>query len=288
MKKILYSASLLLAAATIGCEEADNGSSCDTTPAVTIYKLETPVKNDPDIDCKLRIVPNTVTQAVYILPELQKDKQAFIAAEGADAYVDRVIETGTRHEAETLEPLFEGLKGDYSITIVAEGSGQRIPFEYVFNGIVWLPAGSSLALTNLIGYLADENDPDSFQPYTAEIALYRKSNGNEFFVQNFFEQISGGDYKQEQDQRLYFSFDKNKKLTGFTPEGGKYIYTGDYPYVGYWDPSSYGSYCTLKQPSEQEPFYSISTLLADLSTGSLYLGQQILLTMDKAIWHSAE
>lgn len=296
-KSLLYIALALLATATVGCEEADNGAANDTLPVVTIYDNWEPEEAyDTDVDCPLRIIPNAVAESCYVLPELIADKEAYIAAQGEDAYLQHVIDNGTKFD-ETLEEVFTDLKGDYAITIVAVAGNQRQAYEYVFNGVVWLPAGKGYAMTNIVTYMpdptADPTNSENWDPYDGEVELYRKSNSNEFYVANLFEQISkdvaGWELEQEYDQRLYFTFDANKKLVSFTPEGSKYVFAGDPTFVGYWDPTGqYSSYHSIAQPTAQLPFYQITMLGLDVQAGELYINQRIFLNMDDAEWYDAE
>lgn len=149
-KSLLYIAWALLATATVGCEEADNGAANDTLPVVTIYdNWEPEDAYDSDVDCPLRIIPNSVAESCYVLPELLADKEAYIAAQGEDAYLQHVIDNGQQFD-DTLETVFTDLKGDYVITIVAVAGNLRQAYEYVFNGVVWIPAGKCIFACPLV------------------------------------------------------------------------------------------------------------------------------------------
>lgn len=294
MKKLLYTALFLAAAAAVGCEDADNGASSDSAPAVTIYDTWKPADAyDVDIDCPLRIVPNAVAEELYVLAELETDKQTFVAENGADAYMQRVIDQGVCFEVgEPVEYIFKELKGDYAITAVAVAGAVRTAVEYVFNGVTWNPAGKAIGMTTAAEYLKEGGDPENDDDWDLcmnEVQLYRKSNANEFYIANFFEQVSAGygDYAltQEQPQRLYLTFDENNQIVAFEPEGGTFIFSGNYPMVGYWVPDQYSNYCFTKN---DETTVQISALWVNVESEALYTNFQIILDTTDVDWYVAE
>lgn len=294
MKKLLYSVFILAAAALTGCKDADNGSSSDSAPDITFYTYQAEAGTyDPDIDCPLRVIANEVTDQLFVLAELVADKQAFVAANGSDAYMQRVIDQGQLFESTFVEHIFRDLKGDYAITAVAVAGNDRTAVEYIFNGVVYVPAGTAIGTTNLIMYVpagGDPTNPEDALPCSGRVNLFRKSNGNIFYVANFFDQVSNGLYEQEYDQRLYFTFDADRKLVMFEPEaiqGAKFVFCGDYPYVGYWDPTTYGNYCYVAS-SVAEKLYQVRMLVAQVTTGDMWTNQIIQLDMTNATWHTAQ
>ncbi len=145
MKKIFYALlALLAAAAVVGCEEADNGAATDTAPAVTIYNLALPEGYDADVTCSVRICPNALTEAMYVLTELLTDKEAYVAENGEEAYAAKVVDEGDAYEGETQELVLGNLAGKYAVTVVAVRGNVRTIGEYVFNGIAWAPYAKGL------------------------------------------------------------------------------------------------------------------------------------------------
>lgn len=294
MKKILYSVLILAATALVACEEADNGSSSDSAPNVTFYNSWNPSEAfDSDVDCPLRIISNSVTEQLYALAEPISDKQAFVAANGAEAYIQRVIDQGKLFESTSVEYIFRGLKGDYAITAVALSGSDRTAVEYIFNGIVWIPAGKAVGVTNIIQYVVaggNPQNPNDVKPCAGEVELFRKTNANDFYIANFFDQVGMGLYEQEFDQRLYFSFDADNRLVDFKPEavqGDKLIFCGNMPYAGYWDPVKYGDYCKFASDLSKN-IHQVMMLVSETGTTNLYINNIIQLDMTNAIWYTAQ
>lgn len=295
MKKILYSVFILAAAAMTGCKDADNGSSSDSAPDVTFYSYQAEAGTyDPDVDCPLRVIANQATDQLFALAEPISDKEAFVAANGSDAYMQRVIDQGQLFESTTVEYIFRNLKGDYAITAVAVAGNDRTAVEYIFNGVVYVPAGTAIGTTNLIMYVpagGDPTNPDDALPCSGKVDLFRRSNSNVFYIANFFDQVSNGLYEQEVDQRLYFTFDADRKLVMFEPEAiqgsTKFLYCGSNPYVGYWDPTTYGQYCNVASAVSQK-LYQVKLLVAQLGTTDKWINQIIQLNMTNANWYTAQ
>ena len=149
MKKILYSFALLAAGLWLSsCTEVDNlGANGDTVPVVTIYSYEIPEGMDEDNTANLRYVPNLVCDHFFILIEKKVNKDAFIAANGIDAYVARVVAEGTRYDGVT-ELIKDAVGGTFAVTGVGV-SGNMIgkPTEFIFNGVEWGLVGAALYST---------------------------------------------------------------------------------------------------------------------------------------------
>lgn len=140
MKKFLYSTLVLLAAAFVGCSEADNGASAgDTMPVVTVYEIATSANADPDTSIALRLAPNNVTEEYYVLTITEADREAYIAANGESAFVEYVVENGDCYTDVRKDLEFTGLAGKYVIAVAAVAkNGDKQLFETPFEGLLWL------------------------------------------------------------------------------------------------------------------------------------------------------
>ncbi len=158
MKKFLYSASMLAAAAFVGCSEDSNGASAgDTKPVVTIYSIATSADADPDTTVALRLAPNALTTEMFLLPELVADKEAYVAEFGTEAHIAYVMDNGEIYTDERVDLQLIGLAGKYAITIVtANENGQAEVYEYFYEGILWQPYDTGFLVS---GFLASRFRP---------------------------------------------------------------------------------------------------------------------------------
>lgn len=139
-KYLLFALPLLL----LGACSADMGTEAgtDTEPVVTLFSY-TPGKAsglNPDNDVQVRFATNSVTKEVYYLTELKEDVNAFIAANGEEAYMQKVIAQGEKFEvngAENVDKDLTGIFGDCLITAVAVNGGSHTKATLSFLGLSW-------------------------------------------------------------------------------------------------------------------------------------------------------
>lgn len=140
MKKYLYLLFAAFVATTmVACtEEVGTEPGNDPTAVATIYELAAPADVDPDTTCKIRIAPNSTSKKMWVLAELEADKEAYVSSKGEAAYLKYVSENGTLYEAIDQDILFENLAGKYVITVVVADASQNLKgYEYKYEGILW-------------------------------------------------------------------------------------------------------------------------------------------------------
>jgi hypothetical protein len=140
MKKYLYLLFAAFVATTmVACtEKVGSEPGNDPTAVATIYQLAAPKECDPDTTCKLRICPNSTSRKMWVLAELEADKEAYVSSKGEAAYAKYVSENGTSYEAADQDILLENLAGKYVITAVVADAGNNLKaYEYKYEGILW-------------------------------------------------------------------------------------------------------------------------------------------------------
>lgn len=167
MKKYIYTLFVgLLAAATMtSCsEEQGTDPGTDGKPAVVVYQYAPGEGYNADNDIRLRVAANQPTKEAYYLSELTADKKAFVENNGKEAYMNRVIENGTKLDeisgASTQDVILTGIIGDYTITVVAVNGGQKSAAETMFYGIKWNPLGTGTFTSTF--FTNEDNSPASF------------------------------------------------------------------------------------------------------------------------------
>lgn len=144
MKKYIYSLfmAFLAVATMISCTE-DEGTEPgnDSNPAITLYQYSVSKPNNPDNDVALRFATNNRVSEVYYLAEKTEEREAYIKANGEDAYWDYVVEKGTKltevSGASNIDVVITDLYGEYTITAVATSGGVKASAKTVFTGLEW-------------------------------------------------------------------------------------------------------------------------------------------------------
>lgn len=144
MKKYIYRLFMvLLATATMTSCKEDEGTDPgnDPAPSVLIYQYNASRPNNPDNDVALRFATNSKVAEVYYLVEKTEEKDAYVKANGEDAYLDYVIEKGIKltdiSGASNADIVVTGLYGEYTITAVAMGGGMKASAKTIFTGLEW-------------------------------------------------------------------------------------------------------------------------------------------------------
>lgn len=286
MKRYLYS--LLIAAAavaTVACSE-DEGTTpgSDAAPMVTIYTYDAPSGYNADESLTVRPCPNSRVDAMYILAELKADKEAYVTANGEDAYNRRVVAEGDPVEAGE-DVVLSGLQGLYAITVVAVDSAERCyGFETSFKGILWVDGGEAIITQNFA------NDGVYYCAGYAKVE--RQDEANIFRVVDPFHQIAPDVCPSNPASVLTFSFDEAGELTDFESSLGSRIYLGfedsgvEWHFL--WDPSNYGSYCYLQQGASTYGNCVKVTCVISYWNGvkdvAYYTGGTIFFYTDELVW----
>ena len=146
MKKYYYVVIAIITGLWLSsCSKADDlAGSGDVLPAVTIFLNDIPASADPDVTVNLLYIPNSLCDKFYVLIEKKADKEAFITANGLDAYRDRVVSNGTQYS--DISTMFDDTLSDtYAITAVgvAKNGTKGNPNEFIFNGINYALVGTA-------------------------------------------------------------------------------------------------------------------------------------------------
>lgn len=157
MKKILYLIITLLCISFVSCKQVDSGAEPETMARVTVYEMDLPEKDpayNPDGTVMLRFMPNSLCKSMKVLVQLKKEKDAYIDANGVEAYTNKVFEEGDVHTftegVTVIDVLYEDRFSYYAITTLAlDSSGKPGKvFDFVFYGVNWIP------MTNKATYVA--------------------------------------------------------------------------------------------------------------------------------------
>ncbi len=277
MKRYIFAMLVAISAIALSSCKEDEGvePGSDKAPVATLYQIAAPATYNKDQTVNLRIVPNNKVSEIYVYYELKTAKESYIKANSESKYIEKVVQSGTKYDAQERDVIIENLAGTYAISVVAtSGSAYRM-FESVFEGILWVDGGKANITAETIA-----------TGLTGEVKLERQEKRNIFRVLDLYNQLNPTLPKK--GWYVKFTFDDTKKLTGFTTDGGTFIWCGavdaDGTWFGYWDPVKYGSYCKLANGPDGSLMYQIQCLILNNTTGSLYPGGQITFKMTNAIW----
>lgn len=244
MNKTKYLLGLLAIPAMImtSCS-ADEGTEPggDSKPVVTLYSYEPSSEYNPDNDVVVRFVPNNKVDEIYYLAELESDVAAFVKANGEDAYVERVLENGTKIAVADGEAysdvMLTDMFGLYTISAVAVNGGKRhrstvdflgLQWEHVVDGVYYF--GIPAALRNNLGCPA--SNLTELQICTTDPTIYRFRDlyGTGRSLKIYLMDQTGKD----QDGKYTF-FRVPRQNTSFTFGNHGTVFVQD---VGYWQDNS--------------------------------------------------
>ncbi len=275
MKKFLYSALVLLAAAFVGCSEADNGASAgDTKPVVTVYEIATSANADPDTTIALRLAPNSVTSEYYVHAIKLADKEAYVAANGEAAFMQYVVDNGTCYAEQRQDIELSGLAGKYVVAVVAVAeNGDMQLFETPYEGILWLDYAQGTYQSNILYNFI------SGVPYTGSIKMQRAEGTNVYRLVNPYLTIlapvisilEGPNFGFSFSNRAHFIFAWEEGATEIVPQVTK---NGD----GYYPIPcgiTHPSYGPMTFTVDADPTYSlfVSDLTGQGNPGFVLNGQ---------------
>ncbi|MBQ8046919.1 MAG: hypothetical protein IJ196_03225 [Prevotella sp.] len=128
----------------------------DATPNVTIYQYDAPEGYDEENDITVRLVGNQQTSEIYYFAEKTADKDARELSD--DAYADFVVNNGTKAsvsennlpEGIIAETVITGLAGEWTVSAVAVGNGQKKLSTIEYSTLPWntLATGTYIANVN--------------------------------------------------------------------------------------------------------------------------------------------
>lgn len=128
------------------CKEDEQGVAPggDGAPHVAIYQSTVQEPYDADNDLALRLAVNQQTENVYYLAEKTADKEARAMSDAE--YAEYVVANGTegklvadqQNSGKYADVVATDMKGDYTITAVAVGAGQKTSSKIMFSGPNWM------------------------------------------------------------------------------------------------------------------------------------------------------
>ena len=153
MKKNLFAYIIALLGITgfAACtEDVGTEPGNDPQPVVTLYQYTASSDYDADVTTQLRVAVNSRVSAVYYLAESTSVKEAYVEANGEDAYNQYVVDNGTQATLSdgVADITITDLIGDNTITVVGTGNdGTLCSASATFFGYTWstLATGSVYA-----------------------------------------------------------------------------------------------------------------------------------------------
>lgn len=124
-------------------EEAGTEPGGDSQPKITLYQYATSVAEgyNPDNDTHLRVAVNNRVECLYYLAEPTTTRDAYVQANGEEAYYQYVVDNGTRVDVTDglVELYITGIRGENTITVVGVGAfdGAITAASANFLGYVW-------------------------------------------------------------------------------------------------------------------------------------------------------
>lgn len=157
MKRFKYFL-LGLPLAFLGACSEDMGTEpgTDSNPVVTMYSYAPELSDgvNPDNDVLVRFATNSAVTDLYYLVEAEESANAYIDANGSDAYMQKVIDEGVKVDvkgAENIDKLITDQHGDIIVTGVATNGGERSMATVTFTGLDWTKLCSGEFVPNNIG-----------------------------------------------------------------------------------------------------------------------------------------
>lgn len=178
LKKYFYTLWVAAAAfALAACSETEGTNpGTEADPVVTVYQYEPGEGYNADNDIALRFVANGKVSEFYFYNELKENKEAYIAANGEQAYADQVVANGTHVDVSDTdyETTLTDMEGLYAITVVAVGNnGQKAVYENTFQGLAWEDVVSGTYQFGILGSMGLSSSPTVLQRCTTDETLYR-------------------------------------------------------------------------------------------------------------------
>lgn len=113
----------------------------DSIPSLVAYQYTVSLPYDVDSDTHIRVAVNNQVESAYYLVEKSEVKAENVASMGLESYLDYVVEHGVKVEeipaSLNADIFITQLLGEYAITVVGIGDGQKLYSEFTFTGIPW-------------------------------------------------------------------------------------------------------------------------------------------------------
>ncbi len=143
MNKSKYLLGLLAGVAMVmtSCS-ADEGTEpgSDSKPVVTLYSYEPSSDYNADNDVVVRFATNNKVEEIYYIAEKAADVKAAIEANGEEAYIQHVIDAGTKiapGEDGYTDVILTDIFGSYTISAVGVKGSKHTRSEISFLGLEW-------------------------------------------------------------------------------------------------------------------------------------------------------
>ena len=262
MKKYLYLLFAAFVASTmVACtEEVGTVPGNDPNAVATIYQMPAPAECDPDMTCKIRVAPNSTTKKMWVLAELEADKDAYVASKGEAAYAKYVTENGTSYEVADQDILLENLAGKYAITVVvADAAGNLKQYVHKYEGILWQNFCTATMYTGHLQKLFGNQFPTTVQ-------LQKADGRDEYrFLQPYQTAAEKYGFTQYTEGGHHFRFLWDGQSAKITPvssnmSSGLYIMT-----TGFYHPS-YGMVYWYVDSDPNYTFYDAENKMFQIET----------------------
>lgn len=178
LKKYFYTVWVAAAAIALAACSENEGTNpgSDADPVVTVYQYEPGEGYNADNDVVLRFVANGKVSDFYYLNETKEAKEAYIAANGEQAYIEQVVANGTHVETSSAdyETTLTDMEGLYAITVVAvSNGGQKKAYETTFLGLAWEDVVSGTYQFGILGDMGLTTTETVLQRCTTDETLFR-------------------------------------------------------------------------------------------------------------------
>ena len=178
MKKFLniLTAALAFVALAACTEKLGTEPGTDSAPKTTIYQYSPGDGYNSDEDVKLRFVANDKASKVFYFVELKSDKDAFIKANGENAYVDKILKEGEEVPSDKLKAYdvtLTGLAGTYAVTALSQNGTANVLSETLFYGLSWTTVSTGTYEFAVLGSMGIPPVQTEFQSCDMDPNMYR-------------------------------------------------------------------------------------------------------------------
>ncbi len=181
-------------------EEEGTTPGGDSEPIATLYIYKADAENyNPENDVFVRVAINDKVKECYYLAQKAEDRSTQIEQKGEDAYMDYVITEGTKISEftnyKTADFYVKGLKGKYTISVVAVGGESKSLAGVNFTGYDWVELGKGIFTSSSFGF-SEERD------------IQKLRNGNLYQVKSAYKEGWNLRFTVNEDNSI--AFDKQE------------------------------------------------------------------------------
>ncbi len=152
---LLFVFTILMSFSSCSEEEGTN-SGGDSEPVATLYTYKAdPKKYNPENDVFVRVAVNSRVKECFYFVQKTEDRSKQIELTGEKSYVDYVIKEGVQikiADDRTADFYVTGLKGDYTISVVAVDGGMKSLSSVNFIGFDWEDLGKGMFTSSIFGF----------------------------------------------------------------------------------------------------------------------------------------